>query len=81
MILKVGHRLFYAHKAILGARSSVFADMFENEFKECKMPKVEITDMDSGAFQELLRFIYTGRIESANRYMEELYMASDKVRP
>ncbi len=44
--LFVGGREFLAHKAILAARSPVFAAMFEHEMEERKHNRVEITDMD-----------------------------------
>ncbi|KOB75925.1 Speckle-type poz protein, partial [Operophtera brumata] len=44
--LAVGGREFQAHKAILAARSPVFAAMFEHEMEERKRNRVDITDVD-----------------------------------
>ncbi|XP_046452787.1 speckle-type POZ protein-like [Daphnia pulex] len=53
---------FEAHKAILSARSPVFAAMFDHETAENLSHQVKINDVDPEVFQELLRFVYTGRI-------------------
>ncbi|XP_064472257.1 speckle-type POZ protein-like isoform X2 [Ornithodoros turicata] len=78
VILSVNGREFYAHKAILAARSPVFAAMFEHEMEEKKQNRVEITDMDHEVLREMLRFIYTGRAPSLERMADDLLAAADK---
>ena len=58
----VGDREFKAHKSILALRSPVFAAMFEHPTKEKMTNRVVIEDIEPSVFQELLRFIYTGRL-------------------
>lgn len=72
-------REFRAHKAILGARSPVFEAMFDNEMLEKKENRVEITDVQVEVFEELLRFIYTGKANSIERFAQELLVLSDRV--
>jgi speckle-type POZ protein len=61
----IGGREFPAHKLILAARSEVFAAMFKHPMKENSTNQIKIEDIKPEVFQELLRFIYTGRVSSA----------------
>ncbi|XP_065369163.1 protein roadkill-like [Calliphora vicina] len=67
-----------AHKAILAARSAVFAAMFEHEFEERKSNCVEITDIQPEVLWEMLRFIYTGKAPNINKLAKNLLIAADK---
>lgn len=78
VILSVNGREFFAHKAILAARSPVFAAMFEHDMEEKKQNRVEITDMDADVMKEMLRFIYTGRSSNIENMPDELLAAADK---
>jgi speckle-type POZ protein len=73
-------RQFPAHKLILAARSEVFDAMFKQPMKEQSTNKIKIEDIQPEVFQELLRFIYTGRVSTAT--METmavgLFIAADK---
>lgn len=59
--LKAGTEEFKAHKALLSARSPVFARMFDSEMKEKETNTVEIEDIEAQTLQELLNYIYTGK--------------------
>ena len=64
--LCVADKQFKAHRAILSARSPVFAAMFANHAAACTglEHKVTITDMEKpDVFEQLLHFIYRGRVE------------------
>lgn len=78
--LSVGGREFQAHKAILAARSPVFAAMFEHEMEERKQNRVAITDVDHEVLKEMLRFIYTGKAPNLDKMADDLLAAADKVR-
>lgn len=78
VILSVNGKEFYTHKAILAARSPVFAAMFEHDMEEKKQNRVEITDVDSDVLKEMLRFIYTGRATNLDNMADELLAAADK---
>lgn len=62
--LIVERREFLAHKAVLAARSPVFEAMFTHNMEEKKNNRVVITDIDEEVLEEMLRFIYTGRISN-----------------
>ncbi|XP_037821033.1 speckle-type POZ protein B-like [Lucilia sericata] len=69
---------FHVHKAILAARSEVFAAMFEHEMQENKLNRVEITDIDPEVIQEMLLFIYTGVVTKLYKMAKFLFVAADK---
>ena len=80
VILNIRGREFPAHKVILAARSKYFASMFEHPMKEQSTNHIEIEDIEPEVFQELLRFIYTGRInrEKMRSMLFGLNKAADK---
>ncbi|KAH9391867.1 hypothetical protein TYRP_022365 [Tyrophagus putrescentiae] len=67
-----------AHKAILAAGSPIFSAMFENDTVEQKRGVVEITDFDYDTMEQLLTFLYTGKIPPMETFAEQLLAASDK---
>ncbi|KAG8330831.1 hypothetical protein J6590_054121 [Homalodisca vitripennis] len=76
--LSVSGREFLAHKAILAARSPVFAAMFEHEMEERKHNRVAISDVDHEVLREMLRFIYTGKATNLEKMADDLLAAADK---
>ncbi|XP_037821030.1 protein roadkill-like [Lucilia sericata] len=66
---------FYVNKVILAARSEVFDEMFELEMLE---NRVEIADIASNVLQELLRFIYTDKVENLDEMAKFLLPAANK---
>src|SRR5690606_1785927 len=80
VIFVVGKKKFALHKAILAARSPVFAAMFANDLEKKKQNKVNIPDISVEVFEELIRFIYTGDlVPSMEQFAFELFIAADKV--
>jgi speckle-type POZ protein len=77
---KIGGREFPAHKNILAARSQYFAAMFEHPTKEQSTNQVNIEDIEPDVFEELLRFIYTGRVpsEKLETMAAALFITADK---
>ncbi|VDP98200.1 unnamed protein product [Trichobilharzia regenti] len=71
-------RQFEAHKAILSARSLVFAAMFEYGVEESRANRVEITDMEPDTVAEVLRYIYTRQVVGMDLLAHELLTAADK---
>ncbi|XP_032454947.1 speckle-type POZ protein-like [Nasonia vitripennis] len=69
---------FQVHKNILAARSTVFSAMLENNMKEATENLVEITDIDAETLEELLLFIYSGKVKNIERAAIDLLAASDK---
>uniref|UniRef100_A0A1A9UH61 BTB domain-containing protein n=1 Tax=Glossina austeni TaxID=7395 RepID=A0A1A9UH61_GLOAU len=74
----VGDHSFRVHKAVLAARSDVFAAMFEHEMVECKLNRVAINDIDPEVILEMLRFIYTGEAPNLDKMADDLLAAADK---
>ena len=81
IVFAVGDSQFPVHKNILSARSPVFSAMFDHEdTKEAQERVVDIIDVPKEVFQELLKYIYTGKVPDKNLLTEDLLAASDKVR-
>ncbi len=76
----IGGREFPAHKSILTARSEVFAAMFQHPTKENLTNQIKIDDIEPDVFQELLHFIYTGRVQvdKLEMLVAGLFIAADK---
>lgn len=66
-----------AHKAIVCARSPVFAAMFANEMLESCTGCVEITDVSVETFRIFLQFLYTGSLDEGY-FNERLKYCADK---
>lgn len=88
LVLKNGpgdddQRVVPAHKAVLSARSAYFADAFrENPHLgelTLKLPEVQ-NSLNSEVLTDLLRYIYTGRLQSLDRYAVELLEAAVHLR-
>ncbi len=76
----IGGREFPAHKNILAARSQYFAAMFQHPTKENSTNQVKIDDIEPEVFDQLLRFIYTGRVplDKLEKMAAGLFIAADK---
>lgn len=77
--LCAGDKEFQAHRSILGARSPVFAAMFEHDTLEKEQNRVVIEDIDSDVMHQLLRYVYTGDTEQLTPSIAvSLLAAADK---
>jgi speckle-type POZ protein len=78
--LNVHGRQFQAHKCILASSSNVFKAMFQHHTKEKITNQVVIEDIQPEVFHQLLRFIYTCRLNSATMetMATRLLAAADK---
>lgn len=77
--LNVQDKEYKAHRAVLIARSSVFAAMFQHETTEKLKGIINIPDCDPESFDEFLKFLYTGKLEEPScRSALDLYEISDK---
>ena len=72
VIISVAGCEFKVHKAILSARSPVFAAMFKNAMKESKTGIIKIYDVSQCAMKELLRFMYTGKVLNIDKICDDL---------
>ncbi|XP_011315182.1 speckle-type POZ protein A [Fopius arisanus] len=66
-----------AHKAILAGRSSVFRATFEAQTEESQKNCVNIPDFSPEAFTELLRFIYTDRVQNLHDLAKDLLIMAN----
>lgn len=66
------------HKNILGARSSVFRAMFHHDMKENKNGEVIISDLEYCTVADMVRYIYSGRVEDIKTKAAALLSAADK---
>ena len=71
-------REFPCHKAILTGRSSVFEAMFSHNFKEAEENKVDVVDINADTFEEMLIFMYSGKVENLKKNAANLMMAGEK---
>ncbi|XP_055947121.1 speckle-type POZ protein B-like [Argiope bruennichi] len=80
LIIAVDEHEFHVHKAILSARSDVFSNMLNPRFRENSLDRIEIGDISKEGVQEMLHFIYTGRMtdEVTEDVLCELFYAADK---
>ena len=80
VIFKVRGCEFPAHKNILAARSEVFAAMFQHPMEEQSTNLAKIEDIEPEVFNQLLRFIYTGRVQvdKLETMAARLFIAADK---
>lgn len=75
-----GNKKIHVHRAILGARSEVFAAMFEHDTKEKADGRIRLPELDYRVGELMVRYIYSGTIEEAKleQYAEELIVVADK---
>jgi hypothetical protein len=70
------------HKAVLAARSPVFAAMLDHpDTNEAKTGVLSIEDVEFGVLKEMMHFIYSGRCSpEVNEMASDLLIAADKYR-
>lgn len=74
-----GKQEIKAHKVVLAARSPVFRKMFATNMKESKSNEVVISDISYDTFEEMLFFIYSGKVTSDfPTLVMDLFAASHK---
>ena len=78
VILSVAGYEFKVHKAILSVRSPVFAAMFKHDMKERNTGIVKIDDVSQDVMEEVLRFVYTGKVLNIDKMADDLLTAADK---
>jgi len=76
--IKCGEKLFDCHQNILASRSQVFRMMFESNMKEKLSGSVEVKNMDTKVFEDMLKYIYSGEAPNIDDHSEELFAAADQ---
>lgn len=68
------------HKAILAARSPVFAAMFEHDTLEKAKNRVVIPDIEEDIAEAMIKFLYYADTTVLEEFACELLLVADKVR-
>lgn len=77
--IKAGGQEFKVHRAILSARSRVFAAMLEHRnTEEVRSGIVNVTDVEADVMKRMLMFIYSGRYVENVDISKNLLIAADK---
>ena len=76
--LRCGSKSFKVHKTILGARFNVFRAMFLSGMKETVEGVVVIKDVDEKAMEEVLYYLYTGKLSGKEFVVKSLCYAANK---
>ncbi|XP_073814361.1 speckle-type POZ protein-like [Musca autumnalis] len=69
---------FKAHKALLSARSQVFAAMFRIDMEESKTSRISIDDIKPKVIEEMLKYMYTAAGDIPKKLAAELFIAANK---
>ncbi|XP_065224852.1 speckle-type POZ protein B-like [Planococcus citri] len=70
-----------AHKAILAARSQIFAAMFQRKDTKNgknKTIRINVKQMNEEVLRAMLQYIYTGKCENLAKLADELFVAASK---
>ena len=79
MEIRSGGNVFPVHKVVLATGSPVFAAMLQSEgFTENQTNSLNIDDLEPPVVKEMLRFLYTDRVEKMDEFAKDLLVASDK---
>merc|ERR1719290_81 len=74
----VDSRVFRCHKAILGARSPVLKAAFVHNMVEKATGKINIDGIESNTVEDMLKYIYGGKIENLEDKATKLLAAADQ---
>ncbi|XP_033217127.1 speckle-type POZ protein-like isoform X2 [Belonocnema kinseyi] len=75
-VLFLDEKKIYAHKMILSSRSPVFRQMFLTNMKESNSNEARVKNIRIEVFNELLRFMYTGKVEKLNELCLDIFRAA-----
>jgi speckle-type POZ protein len=67
-----------AHRNILSARTAVFNAMLKTDMMENTTKKLILNDIDSATMLEILRYIYTGKVQNLDKVAFQILVAADK---
>lgn len=79
VVFNVSGRQFRAHKAVLAARSPLFASLFQPEARRPPL-RIDVADVDAVVFDRLLRFIYTGDTVGVDDVAERMLTAATQYK-
>lgn len=76
--LNVNGVTLHAHRIILASRSPVFCAMFQNDMKEKKERKIDISDVQPKVMKEVLRYLYTETVNGLSSMGKDIMAVADK---
>ncbi|XP_065216090.1 speckle-type POZ protein B-like [Planococcus citri] len=76
--IQVKDREYHVYKGILAARSPVFDAMFRNDMQENVTNVVKISDIGQDVFEEILHYIYCGKVKNLEKLVCEILPAAKK---
>lgn len=71
-------KIFPVHRNILTCSSSVFHSMLTNDSLESPTSQMIIEDMAAETVEDILNFIYTGRVENLDKKAMDLFVGADR---
>lgn len=77
-VFKVGRKQIHAHKAILSARSAVFAAMFQHNMLEKLRSTVQVKDVSYDILKQIFQYLYTGKVDKIEQKPVDLLIAANK---
>ncbi|XP_078572538.1 kelch repeat and BTB domain-containing protein 2-like [Branchiostoma floridae x Branchiostoma japonicum] len=77
VVLEVEGRRFPCHRLVLSAASPYFRAMFTSDMAESRQKTVVLQGLDSGVFEEILSYIYSGTLHVSLDKVQPLYQAAD----
>ena len=78
LTISVNGKTYPVHRSILAARSSFFKTMFTSNTREARSNHILINDIEQNVFEEVLHFIYTGKMKNSQMFTYELLSAADR---
>ncbi|XP_005098953.1 actin-binding protein IPP [Aplysia californica] len=77
--LVIGRRRFQAHKTVLAAASPFFKAMFSSGMEEQSRDEIELHEMSTDVFHEIISFIYTGSVKVDTDTCQDLLAVADML--
>ncbi|XP_076447602.1 kelch-like protein 24 [Babylonia areolata] len=74
LTITIDNHRFPCHKVVLAAGSPYFRIMFASGMEESRKDVIEIKQIEATVFEQVLRFIYTGRVDIGGGTVQELFM-------
>jgi len=71
------NNVFPCHRGVLAADSEFWSAMFNGGFSEEKKKVIELENINSLAFQQVLSYVYTGRFTISSDTVINIYKAAD----
>ncbi|KAJ8347737.1 hypothetical protein SKAU_G00263260 [Synaphobranchus kaupii] len=77
VVLQVDGSEFPCHRATLSASSLYFRTMFHSQMHESQQPLVRLQGLTASAMENLLNFMYVGKVDVDEENVESVFRAAD----